>query len=175
LDARIKAAQASINQARVQATALAKSIEEREVSLADKYVVFSERVRASYQRSKTYNPLVLLLSSKSASEFTREMAYRRNIERNDRDTIEELGNNIVTLEADKKKLEERQVQLAAQQKQLDAQAAVFRKDIAGAKSYQATLQGKINSLNAQQQSILAGEGFSPAFAAFSFGAPLGQV
>lgn len=155
LDSRIKAAQISINVAKAQAVALAKSIEEREATLADKYIVFSERVRASYQRSRTFNPLVILLSSKSASEFTHEMAYRRSIEQNDKNAIKEIGTDIVTLEADKKKLEERQVQLASLQKQLDAQAETFRKDIAGAKSYQATLQGKIASLSSQQQAIIS--------------------
>jgi len=79
---------------------------------------------------------------------------------------------------------------------LDKEAAFFRKEVKGAKDYQAQLSGQLADLTARQQAILTEKsgtfqtsvgdvplsadpasrpdynpGFSPAFAAFSFGAP----
>jgi peptidoglycan hydrolase-like amidase len=79
---------------------------------------------------------------------------------------------------------------------LDKQAVFFRKEVAGAKQYQADLSSKIAQLSAKQQEIISEKqgtfqttvgdvpladdaasrpdynpGFSPAFAIFSFGAP----
>lgn len=196
LDAQIKSTQNSINAARKKADALAVSIEERENTLAYQYTVFSQRVNESYRRMLESTPLLIFFSSTSASDLTRELAYRSRVETQDQDIIHSIGEELLQLEQDKKKLEEDQARLAKLQAQLDIQAEYFRKEIDGAKKFQQELSGKIASLSARQQQILAektattqttvGEvplsddpasrptydpGFSPAFAAFSFGAP----
>lgn len=196
LDAQIKGVQASIRAAKQKADLLAKSIEERENSLAHQYKVFSQRVNESYRRMTESSPLLIFFSSSSASELTRELTYRSRIETQDQGIIHGIGKDLLKLEQDKKKLEEDQARLTKLQAQLDIQIAFFKKEIEGAKKYQQELSNKIATLTARQKEILAektataqttvGEvplsddpasrptynpGFSPAFALFSFGAP----
>jgi len=58
------------------------------------------------------------------------------------------------LQKDKQKWEQDQKRLAILQKQLDAQADFFKKEIGSAKAYQQELSGKIAALSAQQQAII---------------------
>lgn len=196
LNARIKNIQAGISRAKAKVEELGRSIEERESRLAKQYLLFTERVRGQYKRLASFSPLYLIFSSGSASNFTRELAYQQSIQQQDQQIIHSIGSEIIQLEQDKKNLEAEQIRLAALQKELDVQVAFFKKEIAGAKKYQQQLQGKIAVLSARQQSILSEKsgtfqttvgdvpltddpnaspaynpGFSPAFAAFSFGAP----
>ena len=142
LDARIRSIQATIAKAKKDAEALALSIEEREEDLSDSYALFAHRVRERYKRSRSFSPLIVILSSNSASQLARELVYRQSIEARDQQLINNLGNEILELEEDKKKLEDDQVRLAALQEQIDKQAAFFKKEIEGAKAYQQQLQGK---------------------------------
>ncbi|MBI5151547.1 MAG: hypothetical protein HZA34_03145 [Candidatus Pacebacteria bacterium] len=196
LDKRIKGIQATITKAKQQADYLARSIEERETRLAKQYLILKQRVRQQYKRSLTFSPLYVLLSSTTASNFTKQLMYWQNLQQQDQQLIHAVGGEILTLEKDKKDLESEQARLAGLQKQLDSQVAFFKKEIAGAKKYQQELSGKIAALSARQQAILSEKsgtfqttvgdvpladdfnaspaynpGFSPAFAAFSFGAP----
>ncbi|HAV15541.1 MAG TPA: hypothetical protein DCX25_04385 [Candidatus Pacebacteria bacterium] len=196
LTSRINAAQAEINKAKKQADTLARGIQDREQSLAEQYAIFKQRVRDRYKREKTFSPLTLLFSSSTATEFTRQIGYWETLERRDQSIIQSVGEEILQLETDKKTLEVKQGQLAELQKNLDKQAAFFKGEISKAKAYQAELSGKIAVLSARQQEILSEKtgtfqttvgdvpladdfnaspaynpGFSPAFAAFSFGAP----
>ena len=196
LDSRIKSIQNSISKAKAQSDTVSKDITNREDRLAKQYTLFTGRVREQYKRSVSFSPFYLIFSSGSATDFTRQLAYWQSIQQQDQQIIHTVGQEIASLEQDKKNLEAEQVRLAGLQKQLDVQAAFFKKEIAGAKKYQADLQGKIAVLSTRQQSILSEKsgtfqiavgdvpladdfnaspafnpGFSPAFAAFSFGAP----
>lgn len=196
LNARINSAKAGIAKANQQATDLAKSIEKREKDLVYHYQIFSNRVTESYKRQRTYNPMTLFLSSQSASQLTKDLAYQESARAQDDRLIRSISEEIGQLSEDKKKLESDQARLAALSAQLDKQADFFKGEIAKAKSYQSELSGKIAALSAKQQSILSEKsgtfqttvgdvpladdpasrpdynpGFSPAFAAFSFGAP----
>jgi len=196
LDSRVKSAQAGINTAKKNGEELSKNIDAQESDLAQQIAVFSYRVSESYKRSRLFSPLYVFLASKDAAEMTRELAYVNSAESQDRAVIKGIANDILALESDKKKLEEDQKKLAALQVQLDKQAEFFKKEIANARKYQTDLSGKIASLSAEQQRIIASKsgtattsvgevpeggdpkslpsynpGFSPAFAVFSFGAP----
>ncbi len=196
LDSRIKSIQNGISKAKGRADIVSKNIANREDRLAKQYTLFTSRVREQYKRSLSFSPFYLIFASGSATDFTRQLAYRQSIQQQDQQIIHAVGQEIIKLEQDKKNLEAEQVRLAGLQKQLDIQIAFFKKEIAGAKKYQADLQGKIASLSSRQQSILSEKsgtfqiavgdvpladdfnaspafnpGFSPAFAAFSFGAP----
>jgi len=196
LEARINSAQTGITKAKQQAAELAVSIEKREKDLIYHYQIFSNRVAESYKRTRVFNPLSLFLASQSASQLTKDLAYQESARAQDDRLIRSLSEEISSLNADKKQLESDQVRLAALSKQLDAQAEFFKGEIAKAKSYQSELSGQIAALSAQQQAILSEKsgtfqttvgdvpladdpasrpdynpGFSPAFAAFSFGAP----
>lgn len=154
LDRRIKSALAGITTARRDAADVAASIQERELRLAVQYQVFSQRVAARYKRTAYDSPLLLFLRHSDAAELTRDLTYRQSIEEQDNRLIRQFGTEIRELEQQKKKLEETQKRLAALQKELDAQADFFRKEIQGAKAYQAQLSGQIAALTAKQQEIL---------------------
>ena len=136
LESRIKNAQASIVKARNDATALAKDIEKREGELAVYYTLFSERVQAQYKQLRIVTPLLLVFSSKDASDLEKGLMYHTNVREKNQNLIDTVGKDISQLETDKKALEERQVVLANLQKQLDAQADFFKDEITKAKLYQ---------------------------------------
>lgn len=196
LESRITNARQGIVNAKLQAEELANDIENREVDLAAQYTLLSARVAEQYKRERLFSPFMIFLATNDASRLTQDLAYRTSIEAQDKRLISQMSDAIDQLETDKEKLENDQVRLAALEKQLDEQATFFRKEIAGAKAYQAELSGKIAALSAKQQEILDAKsgtfsttvgdvppaddpasrldynpGFSPAFAAFSFGAP----
>lgn len=193
---RVKNAQASIDTAKKNAEKLAESIDQREEDLSDQVTVFSYRVNQSYKRSKTTSPLMVFFAKDDLQQMTRDLAYKASAENQDKNIIQSTAQDIIQLELDKKKLEEDQKKLAALQVQLNEQKKFFDKEIASARSYQTELSGKIASLTAEQQKIIASKagtattsvgdaaeggdpksspsynpGFSPAFAVFSFGAP----
>ena len=111
--------------------------------------------------------------------------------------LQRLTNDKTEANQRKQKYEADQIKLKSFQVSIDQKAEFFRTEIAKAKDYQNKLTGQIAELTAKQQAILAektgtfqttvGEiplsssdpasrpdynpGFSPAFAAFSFGAP----
>lgn len=154
LDARINSAKAGIAKAKVQAQELAASIEKRETDLVYHYQIFSNRVAESYKRERTFNPLVLFLSSQSASQLTKDLAYQESARAQDDRLIRSLSEEIGKLSEDKKKLESDQVHLAALSEQLDKQADFFKGEIVKAKAYQGELSGEIAELSAKQQEII---------------------
>ncbi len=155
LESRVKSAQAGIAKAKQQIVDLAASIDKREKDLVYHYQIFSNRVAESYKRERTFNPLSLFLSSQSASQLTKELAYQESARAQDDRLIRSLSEEIGKLGEDKKKLESDQVRLAALSKQLDTQADFFKGEIAKAKDYQKELSGKIADLSAKQQAILS--------------------
>jgi peptidoglycan hydrolase-like amidase len=183
-----------------QSEALTKQLEEnivlREDDLAESYQYLAVRVRSFYKLSRKFNPLMALLSAPTAQGLTRQLTYRSAVADQDKEAIVGTTKEILKLEDDKQALEQRKVQLAALRVQFEKNAAFFEGEIKKAKSYQAQLSSKISELSARQKEILAqksgtfqttvGEvpladdpasrpdynpGFSPAYAAFSFGAP----
>ncbi len=179
-----------------QVKELGASIEGRESKIKEQYVVLAAKVRDFYKKSRFYSPILLFISSRNAGDLTRELSYKEATADQDKDLIVSITKEIISLENDKKRVESDTAKLAALTKKLDTQKAFFEKEIAGAKKYQAELSGKIAALSARQQSILSEKsgtfqttvgdvpladdtasrpdynpGFSPAFAAFSFGAP----
>lgn len=196
LQQKLKNAQAGINTAKKNAETLAKNIDQRENDLADSIALFSYRVSQSYKRSKTTTPLMVFFAQDDLQNITRDIAYRASAENQDKSIIQETAKDIIQLETDKKKLEEDQKKLASLQEQLNGQKTFFDTEITKAKKYQTEISGKIASLTAEQQKIIASKagtattsvgdapdggdpksspnynpGFSPAFAVFSFGAP----
>lgn len=152
---RINSAQAGINTAQTQAEELSLSIKERESDLAHQYTILKDRVANHYKRMRTFNPIMTIFAVTDVSNLNRDLTYNERIKEQDTDLISDIGENIVQLEQDKVALEERQVQLAALQKQLDEQKSFFEGEIAGAKEYQQTLGTQIAELSAKQQAIIA--------------------
>lgn len=168
---------------------LQKDLEKSEQELVFQKQVLSRTVRSYYIGSFIDIPLLTIFSSNDATEALRQIAFQQETSREDRGIIKQISEKVAKLANDKKRL-------AAAQVQVDRQSQFFKGEIAKAKSFQSELEGKIAALSARQQEILSEKsgtfqttvgdvpladdvasrpdynpGFSPAFAAFSFGAP----
>jgi len=154
LVASINNAQAGITQAEQQSETLSQDIKKREAALATQYTVLKERVAVSYKRMRIFNPIMVFFASNDVANLTKDIIYNARVQDQDTDLISAISQDIIQLEADKKALEARQVQLAKLQVQLDEQKKFFEKEIAGAKEYQQTLGTQIAELSAKQQEII---------------------
>lgn len=174
-----------------------REVAEGEKSFTIKQALLETRVRSMYKTNLLHACFACqLFASGDFSQTIKMFGYHKSLVNEDKDEISALVVYIKDLETKKATLEKETVQLAAAKKSIDGQAEFFRKEIRGARDYQASLGQQIASLSARQQAILAertglfqtsvGEvplsddpasrpdynpGFSPAFAAFSFGAP----
>lgn len=196
LQGRIKSVGYQLDQADLETKEIEKNIIEREDDLAETYQLLSLRVRSFYKLSRQFSPIMALLSADSAADFTKQLSYRSAATSQDRQAIIETTKTLLGLEEDKEALEQRKLQLAGLRAEFEKNAAFFAGEIKGAKEYQAELSQQIAELSARQKEILASKsstfqttvgdvpladdpasrpdynpGFSPAFAAFSFGAP----
>ncbi len=196
LDKKIKSAQSGIATAQKQSEDAGKEIENREKTIGTVYTIFSQRVAGKYKTMGKIDPFVVILSSKDLSTLTNTLTYQFKAAQQNSQELTRLAAEIQSLESDRKKYEETKGRLATLQKSLDSSAAFFKGEIAKAKAYQKDLAGKMATLSAKQQQILAertgtattavgdvpladdpasqpgyNPGFSPAFAVFSFGAP----
>ena len=155
LDAKIASAQKGIDSAVAENKRLAKELDSKQTDMAVQYQLLTVRVRNLYKRQQSMNPFLLLIGSSSAAELTRELGYRQAVAGQDREIITRISRESSNLEVEQKKQLERKTQLAGLQVQLDKEAAFFRKEIKGAKEYQAQLSGKIADLSAKQKAILS--------------------
>jgi len=196
LSKQVSGIQNQINESGARIKALEAGIAEREAKIKSQYKVLAAKVRDLYKKNSQFSPFLVFASSPSAGELTRGLAYKSAARDEDKNLIVSITSDILKLEGDKKTIETDRNQLLGLQKKLDTQKAFFEKEIAGAKKWQAELSGKIATLTAKQQAILSEKsgtfqttvgdvpladdpasrpdynpGFSPAFGAFSFGAP----
>lgn len=196
LQKRIADIQAGINKAKKQADQLAQSIKDRQATLGVTFARFNDRVASQYVHRQQDWSLILLAGNTNLGEFFRDFEYRQRVRLKDQQDIQALASQITQFEKDKSDLEATQAKLKTIQTQLDSNASFLTAEIAKANKGLAEIQGKIAALSAKQQEILAertgtasttvgdvpladdpnarptyNPGFSPAFAAFSFGAP----
>ena len=174
-----------------------KEVAEGEKTYSVKRLLLETRVRNMYKHTLENECMMcLLFESGDFSDAVKQFGYQKSIIDDDKESISELVSYIKNLETKKGELESETTRLASAKVKIDGQAEFFRKEIKGAKAYQASLGQQIASLTARQQSLLAertglfatsvgdvpladdpasrpdyNPGFSPAFAAFSFGAP----
>ena len=196
LGTQISSIQYQINQAKVKQTELAAGISERDYLLSEQYLVSAEKTKAFYKRIRSSSTLAMLMTSVGTGSLSREFNYRNEANERDRQIIVRLSSEIGQLESDKQDLEIQREKLSGLQASLDKQKSFYDGEIGKAKAYQTDLSGKIAALSAKQQEVLGEKsgtfqttvgdvpladdpnsrpdynpGFSPAFAAFSFGAP----
>jgi SpoIID/LytB domain protein len=168
---------------------LEASILEREVDLAFQEKLLAAKVRRYYIESQKTSPLLLLLSSASAQELTRELALRLRVVDQDRMMIIQIASDLKKLEEDKVTLESSQASLSRLQKQVDERATFLAGEVEKVESAIASLTAKQEQLLAQKLASLnlpttlgAGPlicvddrdrdpGFSPAFAFYTYGIP----
>ena len=159
-----------------------------EKNLEEKKKILAATVRNFYIRSFINIPLLTFFSSGDATDTLKLIAFQQISTKEDKDTIKQISEKIAKLADDKRRL-------ASARAQIDKQRQFLKGEIANAKSYQSQVEGKISQLSARQQEIVNAKsgtfttsvgdvpltddanaspsfnpGFSPAFAAFSFGA-----
>jgi peptidoglycan hydrolase-like amidase len=188
--------QARIKTLEIDITKKAAAISLGEKELAGHLAIATRRVRQFYIRSFSTNPLVMFFSSASVGSFLRTLGYQQTVVNEDKKAITATAVSVHGLEERKQSLEKERATLAYIKGETDRRAESVRKLVGEASAYQTKLSGIIGSLTALQQSILNAKtgtfqtsvgdvpladdtasrpdynpGFSPAFAAFSFGAP----
>jgi SpoIID/LytB domain protein len=197
MEADIAAFQARIKIIESDVVKKTAAIGEGEKELAGFLSLAGRRIRQFYIRSFTSNALSSFLSSSTnVGLMLRTMAYQQAVTNEDKKLITQTAVSVKDLEIKRKKLQTEKASLDYIKGETDKRAVSVRKLVNEAESYQNQLSGFITSLTAQQQSILSAKagtfqtsvgdvplsddpasrpdynpGFSPAFAAFSFGAP----
>ena len=127
---------------------LEQSILEREVDLAFQEELLAVRVRSYYINSQRFSPLLLLLSSSTAQELTRELTFRQQTVDQDRLMILQISSDLKKLEEDKATYERSQSSLSSLQKQVDERASFLTGEVE-------KVESAIASLTAKQQQLLA--------------------
>ena len=162
LESQLKAMQDQITGIKNQVAAIdqdiivkKKNIDEGYKNLAKQQVILNQAISDYYIKGYYFSPIMVFLSSHSASDLTRFLAYQRVVTNNDKAKITNIALAIQDLEDRKKQLEQEQTRLTAIKVDLDEQSAKLDKVVAGAKDYQSKLSGQIAQLSAKQQQLLA--------------------
>lgn len=196
MEADIAAFQNKIKSIEIDVAKQAAAIVQGEKELKNLLSLVSRRVAALYRRTVSYNPLLPFLTSTNVGSILRQFTYQHVVINEDKKVIAQTAVSVSDLEIRKAKLESQRTSLAFLKVETDKRAVSVRKLVGEAEAYQGKLTGMIASLTALQQSILNAKlgtfqtsvgdvpladdsasrpdynpGFSPAFAAFSFGAP----
>jgi SpoIID/LytB domain protein len=143
--------------AKIEASLLEKkkSIDQGYSDFAKQQAILDATIRDYYIKSYYDSPLVIFLSSATASQFTQILGYQRANADRDKAMIANIVVTIQDLETRKKELEDQETKLAAVKADLDQQSAQLNKIVSGAKTYQANLSSQIAQLSSIQQQILA--------------------
>lgn len=182
LSQRIKALGSQIN-------SLSNDITNREVDIGVQEKLLSARIRDYYIKSHYFSPLLIFFSSKTATDLSRELSFRNAVMNNDKNAILSLSQKVTQLTSDKTTVQKNKDSLTALAKRVDDRATFLQGEVKKTESYLAALSAKqqeLIALKAGGFSTSVGDvppaddpasrpdynpGFSPAFAAFSFGAP----
>lgn len=169
-------------------------ITKREEDLGFTKEVFEEKTRSHYTFLRLYDPITPFIFADTASNAFREISLRQKAADEDRKAVEEYVSGLIKLNIDKVSLEKNKVNLSDLQAQVSEKQKFLAGEVAKVDSYLSTLSAKQNELAAAkaggfQTSIgdtppslepctgpkgspnFCDPGFSPAFGAFSFGAP----
>ncbi len=175
---------------------LSANIFDRQVKMGVKNQLLTAKVRQDYIRKRELPILQLLFSTDSASDFFKDLSFRQKLADQDRDFIASISGEIKSLDDQSANLKSQKEGLDALRTRVNEQATFLAGEVAKANAYVSDLSGKIASLTARQQALLAQKtgtyqtsvgdvpladdanarptfdpGFRPAFALFSFGAP----
>lgn len=166
-----------------------KNIQDSYKNLEKQQEILYITIRDYYIKSYYNSPLLVLLTSDSASELTQILGYHKATSDRDKAIITNIVISIASLE-------ERKIQLENEKKEIVVVKEKLDKIVGEAKAYQATLSSQIAKLSARQKEILAQRlaslniprsastglsgcvddrdkdpGFSPRFAFYTYGVP----
>lgn len=172
-------------------------IEKGERALSKQKEILDTQVILHYKNiKKSEVSLLHLLVSDNLPASLQNFFYQKKATDESKQTVLQIALFISSVEKQKEALESEKKRLAVVKTEVDKQSQFLGGEIGKAKNYQSELTGKIAALSARQQQILGEKsgtfqttvgdvpladdaasspsfnpGFSPAFAAFSFGAP----
>jgi len=196
LTAQITNLKAQINNLNNQVLKLEKQIFDNEVKVGVRQELLSAKVRNDYVGRRNPAILISLFASKNAADFLKNLEVSQILARRDKVEIEKIVGEIASFNAQIANIKSQKSRLDMLRASVDKQAQFLANEVAKADKYQADLGGRISALTARQNSLIAQKtgtftttvgdvpladdpnsrpdynpGFSPAFAAFSFGAP----
>lgn len=177
-----------------QLKVVAKEISGREEDLAYTKKIFEEKAASQYKFLRLYDPILPFLSADDASEAFREINFRQRAADEDRKTLEKYAADLISLKNDEDTLQKNKNSLASVQKQVNEKATFLQGEVDKVEAYLTSLTARQNELIALKEggfqtsigdtppslepctgppgsSNFCSPGFSPAFGAFSFGAP----
>lgn len=177
-----------------QLTIVEGNILQREEDLAFAEEIFSKKTNTYYKFIRLYDPLMPFLVSDDATEAFRELTFRQKAATEDIKLMEEYAKDLIALREDKSALETNQNNLAAVKSQVSGREVFLTGEVKKTENYLSTLSAKQEELIALKSagfqtsigdtpptaepcsgppgsSSFCNPGFSPAFGAFSFGAP----
>ncbi|HEX8923723.1 MAG TPA: SpoIID/LytB domain-containing protein, partial [Patescibacteria group bacterium] len=189
LQSKIAAAKSQISRTETQIDDIGQHLIDKEADLEVQHTLLSERIRRYYIDGKKYSPLLILFSNAESSSLLRQYTWYQAIIERDKGTIAQFTSDINSLNQNKSDLEKQKLKLADLKKTMESRFGFLAGEIKKAEDYKKVL-------SAQQQQLIAAKnamfntsvgdvsssddpasradynpGFSPAFAAFSFGAP----
>ena len=112
-------------------------IRNKEKDIEDNLQLFRDRVKAIYMTggySDTANSLMILLGSKSVSEFLTRTEFLNRIAEHDKQMVEELREELAVLNEEKAVLEEERAALEAEKAALEEEQASLEKELKEAKN-----------------------------------------
>jgi len=203
LESQLKSMQTQINSIKIRVGLIEKDLEIKKKNIDKGYKNLAKQeqllyraIRDFYIKSYYNSPLLVFLSSTSASKITQVLAYQKAATDQDKVIITNIALSIADLEDKKNSLQSEQTKLTAIKASLDEQSEKLDTIVQGAKSYQAVLSSQIAQLSLKQQQIVSqrlgslnlptslGAGplfctddrtidpsFSPAFAFYTYGIP----
>lgn len=189
LQSKITQAKSQIIKTESQIQDLGQKLIDKESDLEVQKLLMTERVKRYYINTKKFSPLLIFLSSTESSSLLRQYTWYQSIIGQDKTTIINYVNEINNLNSNKTKLEAEKVKIAKIKKDLETRFGFLAGEIQKAEKYKAELSKKQQDLIAEKTAMFStsvgsvsssddpaaradyNPGFSPAFAAFSFGAP----
>ena len=169
-------------------------IKKREADLADSKEHFEEKTKNSYKFLRLYDPIMPFLASNDATTAFKEVSFRQKAADSDRQQMEKYAGDLTKLKEDKTTLEKSKTALASLKANVAEKEKFLSSEVNKVEGYLSSLSSKqteLQALKAGGFSTSVGDtpgtlepcsgppnsanycnpGFSPAFAAFSFGAP----
>ncbi len=189
LGVKIKRAKNQITQTESQITSLTQKLIDREADVEVQKILLSTRARRYYINSKKITPFTVLFTTASNSNLIQQYALYQSVISRDRLAIANLVTEITSLQKNKINLETDKIKLSLIKANLEKRFGFLSGEIQKAEDYKKELSARQQQLISEKNAmfntsvgdISTGDdpasradynpGFSPAFAAFSFGAP----
>ncbi len=189
LSSKINSAKVAITNAENQMKLLDLRLIDKEADMEVQRILMNERVRRYYINSKKYSPLMIFLSASESSGLLRQYAWFQAVISQDKNTITNYILDVKNLEINKQKVIVEKNKIAVIKKDMETRFGFLATELKKAEAYKQVLSQKQQQLISEKTAMFntsVGDvsssddpasradfnpGFSPAFAAFSFGAP----